>query len=197
MRPVLSSRVDLRTRKVGGLLTALALVAVAFGPDLGAAQETPATQETPAAGGAGEQEAAAAVSASGLDEAALDALSAEVAAELRCPVCRNQSVVESSAELSREMHATIRSKLAAGESPAEVKAYFVSRYGEWILLKPSARGVSVAVYALPALVLLLGGVFLLARLRGWARKSPVEGTEPLEGVSEEDQRWLEDAIRRP
>jgi len=103
---------------VGGLLTALALVAVAFGPDLGAAQETPATQETPAAGGAGEQEAAAAVSASGLDEAALDALSAEVAAELRCPVCRNQSVVESSAELSREMHATIRSKLAAGESPA-------------------------------------------------------------------------------
>lgn len=130
------------------------------------------------------------------DEAALDALTAEVAAELRCPVCRNQAVIESSAELSREMQATIRTKLAAGESPEEVKAYFVSRYGEWILLKPSARGVNMAVYALPALVLLLGGVFLLARLRGWARTGSVERDTPLEGVSEEDQRWLEDAIRR-
>lgn len=129
-------------------------------------------------------------------EAALDALAAEVGAELRCPVCRNQSVIESSAELSREMQATIRAKLAAGESPEEVKAYFVSRYGEWILLKPSARGVNMAVYALPALVLLLGGAFLLARLKGWARKGSVEPDAPLEGVSEEDERWLEDAIRR-
>ena len=133
---------------------------------------------------------------SDLDDAELDALAAQLAAELRCPVCRNQSVSESSAELSREMHATIRAKLAAGESPAEVKAYFVSRYGEWILLKPTARGVNLAVYALPALVLLLGGAFVLARLRGWSRTGPAEPAPPLDGVSEEDRRWLEEALRR-
>lgn len=153
-------------------------------------------QEIPGNGAAAETVQVKAEPGSELEEAALDALAAEVGAELRCPVCRNQSVIESSAELSREMQATIRAKLAAGESPAEVKAYFVSRYGEWILLKPTARGVNMAVYALPALVLLLGGVFLVARIRGWARTGPAEAAPPLEGVSDEDQRWLEDAIRK-
>jgi len=179
------------------LMTAIALV-LTCGPAVLAAQEVPAAGVASEAAQAGGAEAArpGGATASELDEAALDALTAEVAAELRCPVCRNQAVIESSAELSREMQATIRSKLAAGESPAEVKAYFVSRYGEWILLKPTARGVNLAVYALPALVLLLGGAFLLARLRGWARTRPAGTAPPLEGVTEEDQRWLEDAIRR-
>lgn len=190
MRPVLGYGVGQRAKDAGRLMTALALV-LACGPALLAAQETPGAE------GAAEVEGAAGAPVSELSEAELDALTAEVAAELRCPVCRNQAVIESSAELSREMQATIRTKLAAGESPAEVRAYFVSRYGEWILLKPTARGVSLAVYALPALVLLLGGAFLLARIRGWARSGSVEGAHPLEGVSEEDQRWLDDAIRRP
>lgn len=100
--------------------------------------------------------------------AALDQLTARVAAQLRCPVCRNQSVLESSATLSQEMQREIRRRLASGDSPAEVKRYFVSRYGEWILLQPRAEGVNLLVYVLPALVLLGGLIFAWRQIRAWS-----------------------------
>jgi len=98
----------------------------------------------------------------------LDDLTARVAARLRCPVCRNQSVLESSASLAQEMQQVIRARLRAGESPAEVEAYFIDRYGEWILLKPKAEGVNLLVYLLPALLLLGGLVGVALLLRRWA-----------------------------
>lgn len=104
----------------------------------------------------------------GPDGAALDQLTAQVAAQLRCPVCRNQSVLESSATLSQEMQREIRRRLAAGDSPAEVKQYFVSRYGEWILLQPPAEGINLLVYILPALALLAGLVLAWRQIRSWA-----------------------------
>ena len=141
---------------------------------------TVAQETEPEAGVSQEVEAPAADSAdrSALTdpaEEALDALAAEVASGLRCPVCRNQSIVESNAELSREMQAVVRDRLAAGETPAEVEAYFVSRYGEWILLKPQARGINLLVYGLPVVVLVLG--FFLA-----TESSAGSGPAP-------DRRW--------
>lgn len=103
-----------------------------------------------------------------LSAAELDGLAARVASQLRCPVCRNQSVLESSAELAREMQRVIRERLASGESPEQVKAYFVSRYGSWILLKPEPRGVNLLVYVAPALAFLLGGGLVARQLRRWA-----------------------------
>jgi cytochrome c-type biogenesis protein CcmH len=67
------------------------------------------------------------------------------------------------------MRALVRDKLRAGESPDEVKAYFVSRYGEWILLEPRMTGLNVVLYALPV-VLVVGGLGLVAFLvRRWTR----------------------------
>jgi len=130
-------------------------------------------------------------------EAALDALAAEVASGLRCPVCRNQSIVESNADLSREMHRVVRDKLAAGETPEQVEAYFVSRYGEWILLRPQARGINLLVYGLPVVVLVFGFFVARNRLRKWARAG---GDEPglgsgTEELGAEDEAWLRDALR--
>jgi cytochrome c-type biogenesis protein CcmH len=102
-----------------------------------------------------------------LSEAELDQLSAEVAAQLRCPVCRNQSVLESSSGLAREMQSVVRDRLAAGETPEEVRAYFVGRYGDWILLKPEPKGINLLVYLLPAAALLFGGVVLYYRIKRW------------------------------
>ncbi len=148
--------------------------------------------------------------------AELDARAAEVAAELRCPVCRNQSVLESNAELSREMQDVVRERLAAGETPEEVKAYFVSRYGEWILLKPPAQGINLVVYLLPLVALLLGAAILRGRLRKWATAGAGERAETgpelrldaedaagppatdsgeSEWLSPENQRWLKEALR--
>ena len=131
------------------------------------------------------------------EEAALDALAAEVASGLRCPVCRNQSIVESNAELSREMHRVVRDKLAAGETPEQVEAYFVSRYGEWILLQPQARGINLIVYALPALALVLGFLLARNRLRKWARTGSDDSGHQAgaEELGAEDERWLRDALR--
>ena len=70
----------------------------------------------------------------------------------------------------------VRDQLAAGRSGEEVKAYFVSKYGEWILLEPKPRGVNLTVYLAPFL-LLLGGAWVIVRsVRKWT--SPRAGRLP-------------------
>lgn len=101
--------------------------------------------------------------------AALDQRTREVAAELRCPVCQGESIQESPSELAQEMKAVVREQLAAGRSPDEVKAYFVARYGEWILLRPTTSGVNALLYVLPPLALLGGVVLVVLIARRWIR----------------------------
>jgi cytochrome c-type biogenesis protein CcmH len=98
---------------------------------------------------------------------ALEALTVEVASQLRCPVCRQLSVQDSQAELAREVKGVIRERLAAGESPEEVKAYFVSKYGEWILLAPPKRGFTLLLWVLPVVAVLGGAGALAFFFRGW------------------------------
>lgn len=106
----------------------------------------------------------------------LDELTAQVASELRCPVCRSQSVRDSNAELAKEVEDLIRERLAAGESPEEVKAYFVSKYGEWILLSPPKRGFTLLVWLLP-LAALSAGVFMLVLVfRRWLQPESAVGS---------------------
>ena len=62
-----------------------------------------------------------------------------VASQLRCVVCQNLSVADSPSEMAHQMRDLIRERLAAGERPDQVMAYFVQRYGEWVLLAPPAR----------------------------------------------------------
>lgn len=97
----------------------------------------------------------------------LEALTREVASQLRCPVCRQLSVQDSQAELSKEVRDLIKERLAAGESPEEVKAYFVSKYGEWILLSPPKKGITLLVWVLPLLALGGGAGVLALFFRRW------------------------------
>ena len=175
------------------------LVVFGAGPRAVPAQEAEPEPATSAQQAVEAQEEQAADDRSALtdpEEEALDVLAAEVAAGLRCPVCRNQSIVESNAELSREMHAVVRDKLAAGETPEQIEAYFVSRYGEWILLQPQARGINLLVYGLPLVVLVLGFFLARNRLRKWASTGSegvaVDGPADL---AAEDEQWLREAIR--
>jgi cytochrome c-type biogenesis protein CcmH len=130
---------------------------------------------------------------SALPPAELDNLTAQVAAELRCLVCRGQSVLESNSQLAQEMKGVIRDRLAGGETPDEVKAYFVRSYGEYILLRPEARGVSLLVYVLPALALLGGGLLLLRLFGRWTR--PAVGAPSESELSSEEQAWLREQIQ--
>lgn len=99
----------------------------------------------------------------------LDAQVQAIASRLRCPVCQNESVADSPSELSRQMRALIREKLVADEPPEQIIAYFVAKYGEWILLEPPKRGILWLVWLGPAAALLFGGMVALRFLRRTTR----------------------------
>lgn len=85
-------------------------------------------------------------------------------------VCQNLSVADSPSEMAQQMRAIIREQLAAGKTPQEVKDYFVSRYGEWVLLAPSARGFNLLLWLLPYVALAAGLIAAGFFLRRWSRK---------------------------
>ena len=96
----------------------------------------------------------------------------DVAAQLRCVVCQSLSVADSPSETASQMRGIIRERLAAGESPAEVRAYFVEKYGEWILLAPPKSGFNLLVWVVPFAGLGLGLVLVAVVLRRWSRTIP-------------------------
>lgn len=97
----------------------------------------------------------------------IDSLTRDVSSQLRCPVCQGESIQDSPSSLAQEMRAVVRSRLEAGKSPDEVKAYFVSKYGDWILLQPPAKGFTGLVYVLPVVALLVGAGIVMLAVRRW------------------------------
>jgi cytochrome c-type biogenesis protein CcmH len=93
-----------------------------------------------------------------------------ISAELRCVVCQNLSVADSPSELAQQMRAVVREQLQAGKSPGEIKAYFVSKYGEWVLLSPTPKGFNLLVWVLPFVVAATGIIGVLFVIRRWASK---------------------------
>jgi len=112
-------------------------------------------------------------------DSVLDARTTALSAELRCAVCQGISIQESPSALAQEMRAVVKDQLRAGRTPDEVKDYFVSKYGEWILLQPRAHGLNlVLLYLAPALLLLGGAALLVFVVRRWTTAAP--GQTPAE-----------------
>ena len=85
--------------------------------------------------------------------------------ELRCLVCQGQSIADSDAELAGDMRALVRQRIAAGESPAEVRSWLIQRYGNWVSYRPPVEPVTWPLWAAPILLLIAGGWLLRKRLR--------------------------------
>ncbi len=100
-------------------------------------------------------------------DSTLEARTSVVASQLRCPVCQGLSIQDSPSELSQSMRAVVRDQLKAGKTPDEVKAYFISKYGEWILLEPKPHGFNILVYALPILLVASGLGVVFVAVRKW------------------------------
>ena len=100
-------------------------------------------------------------------DSALEARTSAVAAQLRCPVCQGLSIQDSPSELAQSMRSLVRDQLAEGKTPEQVKAYFVSKYGEWILLSPAPHGFNLLAYAVPVLVVVGGGALIVLAVRRW------------------------------
>jgi cytochrome c-type biogenesis protein CcmH len=75
---------------------------------------------------------------------------------LRCLVCQGQSIADSDAEMASDMRALVRERIAAGESPGEIRAWLVSRYGNWVTYDPPLAPVTWPLWAAPVLLLAAG-----------------------------------------
>ncbi|MCO4841542.1 MAG: cytochrome c-type biogenesis protein CcmH [Yoonia sp.] len=90
-----------------------------------------------------------------LDDPILEARARELSSGLRCPVCRNESIDESNASLSKDLRIILRERLVAGDSDAQAVDYLVQRYGEYVLLKPNTQGANRLLWAAGPLMLLM------------------------------------------
>jgi cytochrome c-type biogenesis protein CcmH len=112
-------------------------------------------------------------------DAALQARYESLLAELRCLVCQNQSLADSHAELAQDLRNEVFRLLENDASDAEVLAFMVERYGDFVLYEPPLKASTVLLWAGPV-VLALGGAFVLVRLaqrRGAARQATLSAEE--------------------
>ncbi|MBT8409419.1 MAG: cytochrome c-type biogenesis protein CcmH, partial [Alphaproteobacteria bacterium] len=94
-----------------------------------------------------------------LEDPALEARARELSKNLRCLVCRNESIDESNADLARDLRILVRERLEAGDSDEQVIDFLVDRYGEFVLLTPRADGSNLILWiAGPAMFVLAMGV---------------------------------------
>lgn len=85
--------------------------------------------------------------------------------ELRCLTCQNQSIADSGASQAQSMRVEVRERIAAGEEPEAVRAFFVERYGDWVSFVPPAREDTALLWAAPLLFLAVGAAFVARRIR--------------------------------
>lgn len=116
------------------------------------------------------------------DTSTLDESVNQLASELRCLVCQNQTVADSHAPLAVQLKQEVRKQLAAGASADEVRDFMVQRYGDFVLYRPPVKAGTLALWLGPA-VILLGGLVTLALV---LRQRRPKGDDPFD--ESDDQR---------
>jgi cytochrome c-type biogenesis protein CcmH len=126
-----------------------------------------------------------------LADPVLETRARDIGRELRCLVCRNQSIDDSDADLAHDLRMLVRERLQAGETNAQVVAYIRSRYGDFVLLRPPLGLGTVLLWIGPALILLLGAFGVM---RFYHRSRTPDGGPGMEArsavLSPEEQRRL-------
>ncbi|MCZ6607428.1 MAG: cytochrome c-type biogenesis protein CcmH [Alphaproteobacteria bacterium] len=125
-----------------------------------------------------------------LDDPALEARAREISKGLRCLVCQNQSIDDSDADLARDLRVLVRERLAAGDSDGQVIDYVVSRYGDFVLMRPPFKAATYALWLGPALIAGLGVLAVVAFYRRRTAAGARRGTAP-PPLTEDEKRRLE------
>ena len=112
-----------------------------------------------------------------------------IAATIRCPTCRGQSVLESDAPTARAIRDEIDRRIADGETGREIRAYLVSVHGREILLNPPRSGVAGLVWVLPVAAMLAALAGLALAFHRWQAR-------PVSQPTSDDHRLVESARRQ-
>jgi cytochrome c-type biogenesis protein CcmH len=119
-----------------------------------------------------------------MKDPALEARARTLSADLRCLVCQNQSIDDSDAPLAGDIRRLIRERIAQGESNEAVRAFLVSRYGNFILLKPPFELATVLLWLSGPLTLALGALGIWAATR--------RAREPAPALSPDEEKRLKE-----
>jgi len=128
-----------------------------------------------------------------MSDPALEARARVISKDLRCLVCRNESIDESHAELARDLRLLVRERLGAGDSDEQVIDFVVDRYGEYVLLRPRNTGSNMVLWLAGPVALLValgGGITYLRR-----RRPEVAGEPVAEDLSEAERKRLDELLR--
>ncbi|MCY4612643.1 MAG: cytochrome c-type biogenesis protein CcmH [Nitrospira sp.] len=124
-----------------------------------------------------------------VDETEIDQKVREIAKTLRCTVCQTENIWESGAPLAQQMRAAVRERVMQGQSTEEIRAYFHSRYGDYIMMEPPKQGINWLIWLAPFLLLFGGGALLWREIKGWVMKTPAPQTPPT--LDETSRRRIE------
>ena len=116
----------------------------------------------------------------------------ELSNELRCPTCQGLSVKDSEAGFSTSIKGKIRELMKHGKSDEDIKAYFVERYGEWILRAPPVSGFNMVLWVLPGAAIVTGLLWVLYRSKKWVEKP----TKEMTGITPEEEQKIKDDLGR-
>ena len=100
-----------------------------------------------------------------LEDPALEAQARELMDTIRCLQCQSQAVGDSDAQIAGDMRHEIRTRIAAGESPEEVRAWLIERYGDYVSYEPRVSATTWPLFAVPGLLLLAAILIVARRLR--------------------------------
>ncbi|MGL6044294.1 MAG: cytochrome c-type biogenesis protein [Sandaracinobacteroides sp.] len=100
-----------------------------------------------------------------LQNPAQEEVARKLMGELRCLTCQNQSIADSGASQAQTMRVEVRERVATGEDPEAIRAFFVERYGDWVSFVPPAREDTALLWAAPLLFLGIGAALLARRIR--------------------------------
>jgi len=114
----------------------------------------------------------------------------EIAQELRCLVCQNESLAASRAELAEDLRREVRTLIKKGNTDQEIRDFLVSRYGDYVLYRPQVKPLTWGLWFGPALALLLGLWFLIGHI-----KKGLNNTAPSKHLSREEQERLDKILK--
>jgi cytochrome c-type biogenesis protein CcmH len=126
-----------------------------------------------------------------LSDPALEERARDLSKGLRCLVCRNESIDDSDAPLARDLRLLVRERLVEGDSDAEVIDFIVARYGEYVLLQPTAGGANLLLWAAGPIMLLVAGGIGLFYVR---RRSEATSDQQAE-LDAQEQARLDEIMR--